>query len=63
MRARMIRVGETMGLLDEISSLTGSNTAQDARASRPQVANGLVQALQEHPGGIANRQRCKRPAQ
>jgi len=41
-----------MGLLDEISNLTGSNSAQNAQAAQPQVANGLVQALQEHPGGI-----------
>jgi len=43
-----------MGLLDEISKFTGSNTGQDAQVSQPQVANGVVQALQEHPGGIAS---------
>jgi uncharacterized protein YidB (DUF937 family) len=43
-----------MGLLDDISNLTGSNAGQDAQVSQPQVANGLVQALQEHPGGISS---------
>lgn len=41
-----------MGLLDEISSLTGSNSGQNVQAAQPQVAKGMVQALQEHPGGI-----------
>jgi len=43
-----------MGLLDEISSLTGSNAGQDVQAAQPQIANGMVQALQQHPGGIAS---------
>ena len=37
-----------MGLLDEIGNLGGQN----AESAQPQVATGLVQALQEHPGGI-----------
>ena len=40
-----------MGLLDEIGNLTGTTSAEGA-AANPQVANGVVQALQEHPGGI-----------
>ena len=40
-----------MGLLDEIGNLTGATSDQSA-AANPQVANGVVQALQEHPGGI-----------
>jgi uncharacterized protein YidB (DUF937 family) len=43
-----------MGLLDEIGKLTGSDSAESAQAAQPQVANGLVQALQEHPGGIGS---------
>lgn len=40
-----------MGLLDEIGNLTGATSDQSA-AANPQVPNGVVQALQEHPGGI-----------
>ena len=40
-----------MGLLDEIGNLTGATSGESA-AANPQVANGVVQALQEHPGGI-----------
>jgi len=40
-----------MGLLDEIGNLTGATSGQSAAAD-PQVASGVVQALQEHPGGI-----------
>jgi uncharacterized protein YidB (DUF937 family) len=40
-----------MGLLDEIGNLTGAASGESA-AANPQVANGVVQALQEHPGGI-----------
>jgi uncharacterized protein YidB (DUF937 family) len=40
-----------MGLLDEIGNLTGTTSGESA-AANPQVANGVVQALQEHPGGI-----------
>lgn len=40
-----------MGLLDEIGNLTGATSGEGA-AANPQVANGVVQALQEHPGGI-----------
>ena len=40
-----------MGLLDEIANLTGATSGQSAAAD-PQVASGVVQALQEHPGGI-----------
>ena len=40
-----------MGLLDEIGNLTGVTSGEGAAAD-PQVASGVVQALQEHPGGI-----------
>lgn len=40
-----------MGLLDEIGNLTGATSGESA-AANPQVASGVVQALQEHPGGI-----------
>jgi uncharacterized protein YidB (DUF937 family) len=40
-----------MGLLDEIGNLTGATSGESA-AANPQVANGMVQALQEHPGGV-----------
>ncbi|HEX3571806.1 MAG TPA: YidB family protein [Acidobacteriaceae bacterium] len=42
-----------MGLLDEIGNLTGATSGESA-AANPQVANGVVQALQEHPGGIGS---------
>ena len=42
-----------MGLLDEIGNLTGATSGQSA-AANPQVANGVVQAVQEHPGGMGS---------
>lgn len=42
-----------MGLLDEIGNLTGAASGQSA-AANPQVANGIVQAIQEHPGGMGS---------
>jgi uncharacterized protein YidB (DUF937 family) len=41
-----------MGLLDEIGNLTGATSGESA-AQNPQVASGVVQAVQEHPGGIS----------
>lgn len=42
-----------MGLLDEIGNLTGATSGESA-AANPQVANGVVQAVQEHPGGMGS---------
>jgi uncharacterized protein YidB (DUF937 family) len=41
-----------MGLLDKLGSLTGNAQGQSTQAAEPKVANGFIQALQEHPGGI-----------
>lgn len=38
-----------MGILDTIEGMVGGQ----AQGSNPQVAGGLMQALDEHPGGLA----------
>lgn len=42
-----------MGLLDELGNLAQNSQGAGAKAD-PRVANGLIQALQEHPGGIGS---------
>nr|WP_275066530.1 YidB family protein [Acidisarcina polymorpha] len=41
--------GITMGLLDSIEGMAG----EQAGGTRSKVASGLMQALDEHPGGLA----------
>ena len=42
-----------MGILDEVEKIAAAKSAGGA-ASTPQVANGLVQAIQQHPGGVGS---------
>jgi len=41
--------GYTMGFLDEIGNINANAASPN---TQPQVANGLIEALQEHPGGV-----------
>ncbi|QHN05140.1 DUF937 domain-containing protein [Granulicella sp. WH15] len=41
-----------MGLLDEFEAFAGQELAQNGGGDTAKVAGGLVQALQEHPGGL-----------
>lgn len=45
-----------MGLLDDIGRVAGEfgGNAPQANAAQPQVASGFLQALEQHPGGIAS---------
>lgn len=42
-----------MGLLDTIEGMAGQQSGQAGGGQNAQVAGGLMQALDEHPGGLA----------